>query len=141
MRAMPSPTSSTRPVSRASSLLRNCSISACNTETISSALNLITASRNDLVLNLFQLFPNRLIVEPVADAHDQAAQQIRVDRDFEQRLLVQRLPHLAAELLLLIVGQRHGARHLHARPSRPFVEQLVVCNCDCPEEPQSLVFG
>src|SRR5437588_12742203 len=117
MRAMPSPTSSTRPTSRASSLARYWSISADNTETISSALNLITASRNDLVANTFQFRPHGQIVEPVADAHDHAAQQIGIDLGLEYRLLVKGRPQLLAQAFPLVIAQSHGAPNLHRHPA------------------------
>src|SRR5438132_1345105 len=69
---MPSPTSSTRPTSRASSFERYCSISVCSTETISSALNLMTASQQDVVADGFELGADRAVILPIADANEQA---------------------------------------------------------------------
>src|SRR5438105_4467201 len=117
MRAMPSPTSSTRPTSRASSLARYWSISSRRTETISSALNLITASRDNLFADVGQLRTHRLVVDPVADADDQAPQQIRIDPSLEDRLLVELLPQLLAQPFAQIVGQRHRAGDLDAHAS------------------------
>src|SRR5437773_12559646 len=88
---MPSPTSRTRPTSRASSCPRYCSISVCNTETISSALNLMTASRYKLVPNRLEPGANRGVVQPIAHAHDHATEQLRIDRRLQDRVELQGL--------------------------------------------------
>src|SRR5947209_17204596 len=107
MRAMPSPTSSTRPTSRASSLARYWSISVWSTETISSALNLIAASFDDLVPDVLELGTDRAVIHPVADLHDEAAEQLRIDAGFQHRLLLELLAELLHQALALVVGQRH----------------------------------
>src|SRR5260370_24973129 len=124
MRAMPSPTSSTRPTSRASSLARYWLISVCSTETISSALNLMTAFLDDLVADVLQLRTDRPVIHPVADLDDQAAEQFRIDASFQDRFLVELLPELLREALALLVGQRHRALDLDAQAPRPLVAQL-----------------
>src|SRR5437016_3507799 len=121
---MPSPTSSTRPTSRASSLERYWSISVCNTETISSALNLMTASRDDLVPKSFQLGFHRVVVQPVADLHHHATKQVWLDGRLQHRLLVEGVPQLLPQSLLLVVRQRHRAAHLHPHPAGPPVAEL-----------------
>src|SRR5437868_2288199 len=83
---MPSPTSSTLPTSRESTCARYCAISLDRTDTISSALNLMTASRDELVLNRFQARPQRQVEQPVADLDLQAAEQRRVHRLQQDRL-------------------------------------------------------
>src|SRR6516225_8826409 len=100
---MPSPTSNTRPTSRASSLARNWLISDWRTETISSALNLMTASRNDLVPNIVQSTANRLVVDPVADPDDHAAEQVGIYSCFDDRFLLESLSQFAEQLLSLII--------------------------------------
>src|SRR5579871_2421821 len=117
MRAMPSPTSSTRPTSLESSWGRNCSSSVCRTETISSALNLITASRDELIANGVELRPDRRIVNVVADAHHHAAQEIRIDPHFQQGFLFERLPQLVQQALALIVGQGDGRPNEDGNPA------------------------
>src|SRR5947209_8907838 len=136
---MPSPTSSTRPSSRTSSLARYWSISDCSTETISSALNLITTSRDDLVANILQLGLDGFVIEPIADAYDQAAEQIRVCLRFQQRFLVQGRAQLLAQAFLLIVRQRHRAPDLNLDASSPLVEQFLVGGNDRVQHVQALM--
>src|SRR5262249_51673097 len=116
---MPSPTSSTRPTSRASSrspptLLISCS----RTETISSALNLMTASLNQLVPNRLQPAAYGPIVQPVADADHQAAQQIGIDAGFQHGFAVVQRTQLVPQAVLLVFRQRHGRLNEHAHPAR-----------------------
>src|SRR5947208_1018768 len=106
---MPSPTSSTRPISLASSLERYWLISVCRTETISSALNLMTASRNDLVSDLVQSGTQRAIENPIADPQLNAAEQLRINLHFQHRLDAQLVAHALADALELILGKRNGA--------------------------------
>src|SRR5437773_7825177 len=116
---MPSPTSRTRPTSRASSCPRYCSISVCNTETISSALNLMTASRYKLVPNRLEPGANRGVVQPIAHAHHHASEQLRIDCRLQNGVELQCLAQLLPQTILLIVGQWHGRAHLHANPLGP----------------------
>src|SRR5437764_1373389 len=113
MRAMPSPTSSTRPTSRASSLERYWLISVCRTETISSALNLMTASRYDLVPDSFQLGADRGVVQPIADPHDHPAEQLGIDLHRQDRFQPERIVQFALEALALVVGQGDCGADLH----------------------------
>src|SRR5438132_355078 len=108
MRAMPSPTSSTRPTSRASSLERYWSISVWRTETISSALNLITASRDELVSDTLKAGADRAVVEPVADADHQPTEQIGLHARVKERLQAEGVAELLAQAVALVVGQGHG---------------------------------
>src|SRR5712692_659772 len=100
---MPSPTSSTRPTSRASSCPRYCSISACNTETISSALNLMTASRNELVPNGVEFGAHGGVIQPIADAHHHAAQKLRIKLRLQHRIQLQGIPQLLPQAIRLLV--------------------------------------
>src|SRR4051794_12128998 len=88
-RAMPSPTSSTRPVSRVSSWGPDRPISCSRTETISSALNLMTAPLDHLVPDVRKAGAHAGVVEPVPHAHHQPAQQVGVDARVEHRLLAE----------------------------------------------------
>src|SRR5205085_2117794 len=123
---MPSPTSRTRPTSRASSLERYWSISVCSTETISSALNLITTSRDDLVPDGFELGTYRMIEHPIADPHHHAADQLGIDFGLQDRLLVKRLAELLAQTFFLITRQGHCTAHEHSHASTTLVAQLAI---------------
>src|SRR6516162_4596591 len=72
---MPSPTSRTLPTSRDSTCSRYVSISDCRTETISSALNLMCASFDQLISNGGETALNRYVNETVADLYLQAPDQ------------------------------------------------------------------
>src|SRR5207249_1208218 len=113
MRAMPSPTSRTRPTSREESFEPYWSISACSTETISSALNLMTTSFDDLVPQSLQPGADRSVVHPVRHAHHHAAEQFRIDRGFEDGFLLERLSEFLAQALQLVVRQRDCRRDAH----------------------------
>src|SRR3954469_401520 len=88
-----------------------CSISCASTETISSALNFMTASRDDLVSYQFQLRPCRAVVFPVAGAEHEAAQNLRVDRQHQERFHLNGVAHLLDQVLNLVLGQGSGRRH------------------------------
>src|SRR6516162_7206160 len=107
MRAMPSPTSSTRPTSRAVTSWPESMISRSSTETISSALNLITTSLNELFADVVQPGADAGVVDPVVHLHDQAAQQVRVGAGLQDRLAAEGSAQLVAQPLLLVVGQGH----------------------------------
>ena len=109
---MPSPTSSTRPTSRMSRRERNCSISVCRTETISSALNLITASRKNLFLHVIQVVAHGAIYLQITDADLHAAQQLGADAGVQNRLL------LKGDANALDQGA-DGCRRARARPTAP----------------------
>src|SRR5579864_5683200 len=136
---MPSPTSSTRPTSRVSSLERYCSISVCNTETISLALNLMTASRDYLRADIFQLGSNGTVVEHVADAHGQAAQHRRIHDVFQNRLQVKLLTKTLGQAIFLVRRQSHRGANHHPHTSRALVVQLTVGSTDRPEQVQPIV--
>src|SRR5256885_5215134 len=136
---MPSPTSSTRPTSRASSFERYCSISLWSTETISSALNLMTASHQDVVADVFQLGADRAVVLPIADADAHAADQLGLDLQIEDRLPVQRFTEFSLQALLLIVGQGHGRGDLDPDAPGALIMQLAQRRQDRPQQLQTLV--
>src|SRR5438445_9528791 len=136
---MPSPTSSTRPTSRASRWARYWSISLWRTETISSALNLMTASLDDLFPDAFQALANGRIVDPVAHADHHAAEQIGIEPGLKQRLLVIALTQLSEQALALVLGKWHGGLDLHAQAASPIVAQLPVGGEDWPDQVESLV--
>src|SRR5439155_16393460 len=136
---MPSRTSSTRPTSRASRWARYWSISLWRTETISSALNLMTASLDDLFPHAFQALADGGIVDPIAHAHHHAAEQIGIEPGVEQRLLVIALAQLSEQVFALVLRQRHGGADLHAHSSSPLVPQLPVGGEDWPDQMEPLV--
>src|SRR5437588_12840172 len=134
---MPSPTSSTRPTSRASSFERYCSISVCSTETISSALNLMTASQQDVVADVFQLGADRAVVLPIADADAQSGDQLGLDLQIQDGLAVQRRAKLLLQALFLIVGQGDGGGDFDADASGPLIVQLAQRRQDRPPQLQT----
>src|SRR5512142_1382924 len=85
IRAMPSPTSSTRPTSVRVTSAWNCSISRWMTEVISSALNFMRLPFDQAMAKLFQTVPHRGVVDVVADLDDQPPDQGRVHHDVQDR--------------------------------------------------------
>src|SRR5689334_7849898 len=79
IRAMPSPTSRTRPTSVRVTSDWNCSISRWMTEVISSALNFMSLSFDQAPSELFEAVAQRGVVHLVADLDDQPAEQAGVD--------------------------------------------------------------
>src|SRR5207302_8122078 len=139
MRAMPSPISSTRPTSSALSLSRYCAISFWRTETISSALNLITTSLDELFLNGLEPAADRRIDPPIADLHDHSGDQIGIDPRFKHRLLVELGPDFLTQGLGLIVGQRHGTHNPHAHEAGTLIVQIAVRRMNGPQRVEPLV--
>src|SRR5436190_9242564 len=126
MRAMPSPTSRTRPTSRASTSRPVLAICSRMTETISPGLNLITASLDQLVPDGLDAGADTGVVEPVAHLHDQPAQEVGVDALLQDRLAPEGLPQLAAQALLMVVVERHRGAHLDAHLSGVLLQQVAV---------------
>src|SRR5690349_11665467 len=120
---MPSPTSRTRPISRVSSRGRNSSISCVSTETISSGLNLITASLDELVPDFGQARAHGAVVEVVADLDDEAADQVGIDAGLQDRLAPEGTPQLLPQPLALVLRQWRGAADVGPDPPRPLVPQ------------------
>src|SRR3954471_12830753 len=82
-RAMPSPTSRTRPTSRTSCPDPSPLISRVRTETISSGLNFIAAPRQQLIADGIDPVPDRAVEHLVADLDDHPPQQglVHLGRD------------------------------------------------------------
>src|SRR5260370_3878715 len=136
MRAMPSPTSRTRPPSPASSLAWYCSISCCKTETISLALNLMTASRDNLTANHIQTLSHRGIKQPVAHTNAHAAQQGCVNLGLHNRLQVKCFPNPLLQLGFLVIGQGHRRFDLYPDPLAALIVQFPVSRQDRPQQVQ-----
>src|SRR5262245_34708883 len=100
---MPSPTSSTRPTSWARICSLKPTISRWRTETISSGLNLMIASLHQLLPDPVDARPDAGVVEPVADAQHEPAQQLGIDLRVQQRLALEDRADLLPDALLLVV--------------------------------------
>src|SRR5205085_11064422 len=101
---MPSPTSRTRPTSRVSSWVRYCSISRCRTETISSALNLMTAHLPQLFAQIEDLGSHRAVEHEVADPQDHAAPELRLDLLVDDGFQVESAAQVAHQAFGLLGG-------------------------------------
>src|SRR5215831_15776951 len=116
---MPSPSSSTRPTSRDPGRWWKSFSSSVMTETTSPMLKRdMTAPLDDLLAGGFQPRPHRSVVQPVADAHHQAAQQVWLDPRGQDGLLAVPGAQPLPQALALVVGKRHGAGHEHAQAAR-----------------------
>src|SRR5579859_3649209 len=96
---MPSPTSSTWPTSAVSDLAPNSLISRVRTDAIS--LELMRCMETPLVELVPQGFEPALdagVVQPVADAHHQPAQQVGIDARVQHRFEPQRLPQFVHQI-------------------------------------------
>src|SRR5947209_8256204 len=111
---MPSPTSRTRPTSLTSALAPKLWISPLRTETISSALNLMAASLDEMVPDRVQPRPHAAVVQPVGDAHHQAADQVGVQAGLDDRLLAEHGTDLVLDAVDFALGQRHRRADLDA---------------------------
>src|SRR5947208_1052761 len=140
MRAMPSPTSSTRPISSTSVVLPYWSISLRRTETISSGLNFMTATLNQLIADGVQLVLHAGVVAPVADLHDESAQQVGVDTRAQDGFFLRHLAQLADQALALVVRERHGAAHQNTHLVGALLDQGGIDVEDRPQQLQPLVF-
>src|SRR5262249_38991954 len=107
-RAMPSPTSRTLPTSRLSTCARYCWISSVRTDTISSALNLMATSLDELLFDGFEPRPDRQVHQLVAGLDLHPAQEFRIDLFDQHRLQVKVLGGQLLDPLALFVGERHG---------------------------------
>src|SRR5262245_2497495 len=79
IRAMPSPTSSTRPTSLRVTSAWKCSISLWMTELISSALNFMRLPFDQSMAELLEPAAHRGVIDLVADLDDETADQGGVD--------------------------------------------------------------
>src|SRR5262249_1432337 len=104
MRAMPSPTSRTVPVSRASTPVL---ISSTNTETISSTLNAMTAPIDELIPDVLEACEDAGVVDPVLNADDQAAEDVGIDLLVEDRLDGDHGTDVVLDPVPLLIRQRH----------------------------------
>src|SRR3990172_2513140 len=118
MRAMPSPASTTVPTLVAVTSAPNFSICSLRMDVISSGRTAIstTPSRlagraRELALQRYQLAPRAAVDQPVPDAGDQAAQDLRHLVHLHLYLLAGQLREPAGQRLPLVVAQRHGCRH------------------------------
>src|SRR3954471_23451459 len=101
---MPSPTSRTFPTSWDSTCVRYCSISDRRTDTISSALNLMGTSLDQLVPQGVEAGADGQGHEPVADLDLDAADQFGVDHLGQDGLQVEPLRRQFLDLVPLGVG-------------------------------------
>src|SRR5262245_25605414 len=127
---MPSPTSSTRPTSRVSALVRYWPISASRTEAISSALNLMGPSRRQLVLEYEQIGPVGGVAHLVPDAYSNPADQVGHVVHDDTRRLAEVVCQRVRDLVLLGLGQRGGRLHQYPDPVRRLVPQRPVGDRD-----------
>src|SRR5215203_2999906 len=131
---MPSPTSSTRPTSVAWRRLLNWLISLERTETISSALNLMGASFQELVRELVEAGLHGAVELPVGDADEYPADQVRVNVLDQDRVLLERGPDFRLELLALGVVQRRGRDDVDPHPLVLLVQEPAEAEGDRPEQ-------
>src|SRR5438128_12150194 len=131
---MPSPTSSTLPTSRDSTCARYCWISSVRTDTISSALNLMATSRNQLLFDGCEPRPHGQVHQPVADLDLHAAQKLRIDLLDEHRLQTVIGAGQFLQPLALGVRQRHGRADQDADALVQFVPQFAEHRRDRPED-------
>src|SRR5438105_4791037 len=131
---MPSPTSSTRPTSRVSRRAPKWRISSVRTDVISSALNFMTASRDDLVLEVIQTGADGGVELAVADADLQPAQERRVDVRHQHRLQVEAPPYRLGDAAGVFVGQGHGGVDVHLDATVPLVVEVVQGPADRAEQ-------
>src|SRR5579859_836450 len=134
MRAMPSPTSRTRPTSPASSREWYSSISFCKTETISLALNLMTASRDYLMANLFQTRTHRGIIQPVPHPDAQTAQKAGVQLALHDGFKMKGIPNSLLQADLLVIWQGYRRLDLDPDSAAALIIQFPVGGQNRPQE-------
>src|SRR5262249_16406447 len=105
---MPSPISRTWPTSRRSRPAPNSLICRSRTEAISSGLNLMTASLDELLSDGLDTGAHAGVDHLIADANDQPAEQLGVDNNVQDRLALVAVAHAIKDALTLIVRQRDG---------------------------------
>src|SRR5215210_4774893 len=125
-RAIPSPTSSTRPTSRTSWPDPRPVISRWRTETISSGLNFIAAPRQQLIADGLDPVPDRAVEHLVADLDDHPAQKGLVHLGRDDRVEPGGLADRLVELLGLGVRQRDGRPDRHPDALGPLVHAAPV---------------
>src|SRR5947208_3158145 len=113
MRAIPSPTSSTVPTSRASMPVVTFLICSLITETISSTLNAMAAPLHQLTPHGLDARADAGVVDPVVYPDDQAPEDVGIDGLVQDRLPVAQRPDVVDQPLPLLVVQRHGGADMH----------------------------
>ena len=126
-------------LARCPGVSRNCSISVCRTETISSALNLMTASRKNLFLHVIQVVahgastcksPMRIFMPPSSSgAHTGVQNRILLKDDCE----------CARSGRADVIGQGHGRLHQHAQAVLAFVVDLMSAVPNRPHQVEPIV--
>src|SRR5437660_488086 len=123
---MPSPTSSTLPVSWDWTPVFTPTISCSITETISPTLNVMAAPLDEVVLNGLQPGAHAGVVDPIAHPHHEPTQQARIDGLLEDRLAPRDRLQVVIQFPPFLVGERHGGAHQGAEPmAAPLVQRLV----------------
>src|SRR5581483_2761629 len=142
MRAMPSPTSSTRPTSSTvftPDFSLAFSISGIRTETISSGLNFMTATLDQLIAEDVELMTHAGIIAPVADLYDEPAQQVGIDGGVQDRFFLGQVPQLVDQALALVVRQWDGGADEDADAVGALLDQLRIGDLNRPEQLHPLV--
>src|SRR5271166_6903185 len=101
MRAMPSPTDSTWPVSATFASVSNAAICCLRISEISAGRISISGSSLHRVLQALQTGFQTCVVQPCADLHDQAAQQVGLDQLDDIDVAVAGLNQARAQALAL----------------------------------------
>src|SRR5437016_3460466 len=138
-RAMPSPTSSTRPVSIASTPVLASWISLEMTETISPTLNAMTAPLDELVPDALEAGAHAGGVDPVADPHDQPAQQAGVQGLLQDRLAARDPLEVMIQPAALLVGQRDRRAHVSVEAVRALLVQHAIGLLDGAQHAEAVV--
>ncbi len=73
--------------------------------------------------NVSKLRPNRRVIDPVAHAQNQAADQVRIDTGLQDWVLVQTRLQLLAQPFPLVFGQRHSGVDFHADTASTLIPQ------------------
>src|SRR3954451_3213676 len=139
-RAIPSPTSRTRPTSVRVTSAWNCSISRWMTEVISSALNFMGLPFDQSSAELFEVAADRGVVDVVADLDDQAADERRVDLVTDDRGgAADQAGQAAAQRLALALVERDGRPYGHRHAVLAAVPEGPGLPGDRRQEPQAAV--
>src|SRR5260221_718624 len=109
---MPSPTSNTRPTSRASRPALAPLISRSSTETISSTLNAMTAPLGQLPADRQQAGTHAGVIDPILYSDDDPTQEVGIDDLLEDRLQVRHVLQLVDDATTFVIGQGHGGGHM-----------------------------
>src|SRR5438874_9175715 len=105
---MPSPTSSTRPTSRVSMEGRKSAISRSRTEAISAVFKAMSAPLVELVPYHLDPGADAGVVDVVADAHQQTAQDVGVDPEVQDGFPAEGPAQVVGQPAALLVRQQDG---------------------------------